>query len=142
MDWAVVAATKKKPAAAANAPAHIQDTTTSWSQAAGRKAGGGTVQSVGRTPATQSKKANNKAKQASIDPAVVQQAALRRIAVEALEHAMDSKDLALITAAIAQHRGDAQDTDALWRANAMAKEAGIPVNLFKEKSRDFRSRHH
>ena len=27
-------------------------------------------------------------------------------------------------------------------ANAMAKEAGIPVNLFKEKSRDFRSRHH
>jgi len=27
-------------------------------------------------------------------------------------------------------------------ANAMAKEAGIPVNLFKEKSRDFRNRHH
>ena len=50
------------------------------------------------------------------------QAMATRIAKEALEHAMESRDIATITSAIEQHRDAAADTDALWRATQMRKE--------------------
>ena len=119
-DWATVSSARKKPSAPPVAKTSSSAPTISWANAAGRKAGSGTVQSVGRTP-VQSKEPKAGV-QRRFDAAAAEQAALRAIAKEALEHAMESRDPAVITAVIEEHRAAAASTDALWRANAMVKE--------------------
>ena len=152
-DWSTVTATSKKTVARPNSG--VQTNGTSWVNAAGRKAGNGTVQSIGRAP-VQSKDKNPK-RTTPVDPVASQQAAMRAIAKEALEHAMESRgdarevelelelkcrvwpsvgeapltpllwpaDLAVMTAAVQQHKAGGEGTDALWRANAMVKELTV-----------------
>jgi hypothetical protein len=100
----------------------------SWAAAAGRKAGGGNVAGklVGRgAPQMQhiEKQGGKKAKDAKpVDPIVAEQAALRLVAKESLEHAMETRDLELLSTAIQTYKDAAEGTDALWRANTMRKE--------------------
>jgi len=85
-DWVTATSARKpKPSSAS-----VQATTgSSWANAAGRKAGNGTVQSVGRAPVQSKEKSAKRA--APVDPAASQHAAMRAIAKEALEHAMESR---------------------------------------------------
>ena len=62
---------------------------STWANAAGRKAGNGNVSQISRAP-VQSKDKNPK-RTAPVDPVASQQAAMRAIAKEALEYAMDSR---------------------------------------------------
>ena len=99
---------------------------------AGRKAGGGNVQMVSRTPTAEPKKPGGSKQQQAIaaalaraDPAAVaraEAATARAIAIEALERAMESRDTEVLRVAIGHHERNAADTDALWRATSLRKE--------------------
>ena len=96
-----------------------------WAKVAGRKAGAGNVQSVGVGQPKAEKKPPKKKPGISApvhDPAVVEARIRQQVAVEALEHAMESRDIEIIGSAIARFNADAHGTDALWRATMMKKE--------------------
>ena len=85
-DWSTVASKKAVP----TRPSTVQaGNGSTWANAAGRKAGNGNVSQISRAP-VQSKDKNPK-QTAPADPVAAQQAAMRAIAKEALEHAMDSR---------------------------------------------------
>ena len=85
-DWSTVASKKTVP----TKPSTVQaGNGSTWANAAGRKAGNGNVSQISRAP-VQSKDKNPK-QTAPADPVAAQQAAMRAIAKEALEHAMDSR---------------------------------------------------
>ena len=87
-DWSTVASKKAVPTRPS--PGTVQaDNGSTWANAAGRKAGNGNVSQISRAP-VQSKDKNPK-RTAPVDPVASQQAAMRAIAKEALEHAMDSR---------------------------------------------------
>ena len=87
-DWSTVAS--KKAAPTRPSPGTVQaDNGSTWANAAGRKAGNGNVSQISRAP-VQSKDKNPK-RIAPVDPVASQQAAMRAIAKEALEYAMDSR---------------------------------------------------
>ena len=107
-DWSTVAS--KKTAPTRPSPGTVQaDNGSTWANAAGRKAGNGNVSQISRAPA-QSKDKNPK-RTAPVDPVASQQAAMRAIAKEALEHAMDSRG---------------EPTQSRTRA-ANAKHGGLPT---------------
>jgi hypothetical protein len=86
-DWSTVASKKAVPTKPSTVHAGNGST---WANAAGRKAGSGNVSQISRAP-VQSKHKNNPKQTAPADPVAAQQAAMRAIAKEALEHAMDSR---------------------------------------------------
>ena len=90
-DWSTVARQKAIPSRPVwGSPGTVQaDNGSTWANAAGRKAGNGNVSQISRAP-VQSKDKNPK-QTAPADPVAAQQAAMRAIAKEALEHAMDSR---------------------------------------------------
>ena len=165
-DWSTIASKKTVPTRPSPGTVQANNGST-WANAAGRKAGNGNVSQISRAP-VQSKDKNPK-RTAPVDPVASQQAAMRAIAKEALEHAMDSRgepsdvepgrhrqtrrrlsvrealapmlwhtdahccgapdstasapaDLAVMTAAVQQHKDGGEGTDALWRAQAKVKE--------------------
>ena len=94
-----------------------------WAAAAGRRAGGGNVGGVvNRVPTTEKKSGKKKAPEKTVDFAAAEAAALQRIAVEVLEHAMESKDLGRLRDVLLTHGQAAAGTDAHWRAQMMQKE--------------------
>ena len=128
-------------ASLASKPPSAQGT---WASAAGRRAGNGntagTLIGRGGPQAEVIEKQGGKKKKA--EPLTVEQAmaaeaaALKRIAIEALEHAMESKRVDVITEAIAAHRDNAANTDALWRANTMRKELVAQAKDAKKKQQE------
>ena len=99
-----------------------------WAKVAGRKPGVGTVQSVGRKP-TSDAPASTRKKKGAPDPGLSAEAlaqreaaALAKIATEALEAAMETRDLETIRGGIERYADKIPGSDTLWRAENMKKE--------------------
>ena len=87
-DWSTVASKKAVP----TKPSTVQaGNGSTWANAAGRKAGSGNVSQISRAPVQSKDKNSRKQTAPAADPVAAQQAAMRAIAKEALEHAMDSR---------------------------------------------------
>jgi len=106
-----------------------------WAKAAGRRSGGtgsGSVSvsrsttgavSVGRSKFSEPTITGSTATKETPEAVARREAAqLRRVAIESLELAMETKNLDVIREAIQANGSDAADTDALFRAECMKKE--------------------